>query len=199
MDDYIKVCRQFLDAYTDLVMDDLFDITVETNLVKEIKDILDELTIIQALHRQQRTVIDGMLNQYPGINNSELRDSMRLRDHVVELHLAARSTYESVSIDDSRQRNSLTRICTVMRSAKSEAETGKCHRSSFCKKRGEGFVRSSGGLNITRIRIGQARMEHYALYYRHYHFCKDSSHQNSIEVVLTIDSFLSLSSLAFSA
>jgi hypothetical protein len=41
-----------------MVMDDLFDITLETNLVKETKDTLDELNIMQCIKRQQDSVLE---------------------------------------------------------------------------------------------------------------------------------------------
>jgi hypothetical protein len=88
-----------------MVMDDLFDITEETNLVKEIKDILDELSIIQCIKRQQDAVIGGffehnLLHKKPG-TEKDFHDGTRLGYHVGELHNSAHATYRAVSISSS--------------------------------------------------------------------------------------------------
>jgi hypothetical protein len=81
-------------------MDGLFDITEETNMVKEIKDILDELNIIQCVKRQQDAVICGferdMLQKAPG-TEKDFYDGTRLRDHADELNESAQATYTAVS------------------------------------------------------------------------------------------------------
>ena len=91
-----------LDRYTDTVMDALFDIREETYLVKEIKDILDELNIISCIGSQQHQVLElftrTMLNQSSLRKGKRFNDSTRFGEHVEELRKSARSTYYSVSI-----------------------------------------------------------------------------------------------------
>jgi hypothetical protein len=67
-------------------MDALFDITEETFLVKEIKDILDELNIIRCIGRQQHAVLEPfartMFNQSSASSKKGFHDSTRLGNHV---------------------------------------------------------------------------------------------------------------------
>jgi hypothetical protein len=84
-----------------MVMDDLFDITLETNLVKETKDILDELNIMQCIKRQQDSVLEDfereMLHKECDAE-SGFHDSSRLGYHVHELQKSAQATYDAVSL-----------------------------------------------------------------------------------------------------
>jgi len=81
-------------------MDDLFDITVETNLVKEVKDIIDELNIISCLGRQQQAVMGPftrhMFYQLPETDEMDFHDSTRLGNHIVELQKSAKATYSAL-------------------------------------------------------------------------------------------------------
>ena len=90
-----------LDWYTELAMEHLFDITTETNLMTEIKDILDELNIISSVGRQQTSVIKpfmrDMLNQSLDTQDKSFHDSTRLETQIEELQKTAKSTYRAVS------------------------------------------------------------------------------------------------------
>lgn len=90
-----------LDWYTELAMEHLFDITTETNLMTEIKDILDELNIIGSVGRQQTSVIkpfmQDMLNQSLDTQDKSFHDSTRLETQIEELQKTAKSTYRAVS------------------------------------------------------------------------------------------------------
>ena len=101
LDDFICTANKMLDRYTDTVMDALFDITEETSLVKEIKDILDELNIISCIGSQQHEVLEPftrtMLSQSSLRREKGFNDSTRFGEHVEELRKSARSTYYSVS------------------------------------------------------------------------------------------------------
>jgi hypothetical protein len=82
-------------------MDHLFDITTETNLMTEIKDILDELNIISSVAREQTSVIKpfmrDMLNQSLDTQDKSFHDSARLETQIEELQKTAQSTYTAVS------------------------------------------------------------------------------------------------------
>jgi Mg2+ and Co2+ transporter CorA len=82
-------------------MEHLFDITTETNLMTEIKDILDELNIISSVGRQQTSVIKpfmrDMLNQSLDTQDKSFHDSTRLEMQIEELQKTAKSTYRAVS------------------------------------------------------------------------------------------------------
>jgi hypothetical protein len=100
-DAFIQTAKKSLDAYTDMIMDDLFDIRTETSLVREIKDILDELNIIQTIKRQQESVIEPFriqMFQAPSKNKQrDFYDCTRLGNHVGELRRTAESTYAAVN------------------------------------------------------------------------------------------------------
>jgi hypothetical protein len=96
----VEASLKSLDWYTEMVMDDLFNITNETNLVSEIKDILDELNIISCVGRHQAAVIEPfmleMLHQSLDTKDKEFHDSTRLGNRVEELQKTAQSTYTAV-------------------------------------------------------------------------------------------------------
>ena len=57
-EEFIQASFKSLETYTDIGMDDLFDITLETNLVKETKDILGQLNMMQWIKRQHDSVLE---------------------------------------------------------------------------------------------------------------------------------------------
>jgi hypothetical protein len=82
-----------------MIMDDLFDIRTETGLVREIKDILDELNIIQTVKRQQESVIEPFKDQMfkpVSKNRLDFYDGTRLGDHLGGLRQTAERTYDAV-------------------------------------------------------------------------------------------------------
>ena len=105
-------------------MDDLFDITKETALVSEIKDILDELNIISSVMRHQAAVIEPFMVQmlHQPLNMKD--DSTRLRNYVEELQTTARSTYAAVSAVVMRKVSSCGKLIIIIaaRFTGSEAE-----------------------------------------------------------------------------
>ena len=100
LDSFIQPSLDALDCYTDMIMDKLFDITNETKLVKDIKDILEELNIIRYIGQQQQAVIkpftERMLPQHS--KTKDFHDNTRLRNEVTDLYNAADATYKAVSI-----------------------------------------------------------------------------------------------------
>jgi len=87
-DDFLQRFAELLDSYTDMIMDDLFDIKAETRLVGQIKDILDELNIISRIKQEQLAVLEPFSLQ---IFNKELEDlqreshdGTRVRNHIAE-------------------------------------------------------------------------------------------------------------------
>jgi uncharacterized coiled-coil DUF342 family protein len=60
---FIQTAKKSLEAYTDVIMDNPFDVRMEIGLVREIKDILEELNIIQTIKRQQESVIEPFIGQ----------------------------------------------------------------------------------------------------------------------------------------
>jgi hypothetical protein len=98
----VDAALKSLEWYTDLAMEQLFDITTETNLMTEIKDILDELNIISCVGRQQATVIKpfmrDMLHQSLDTQDKAFHDSTRLEIQIEELQKTAQSTYTAVSV-----------------------------------------------------------------------------------------------------
>jgi hypothetical protein len=97
----VDAALKSLEWYTELAMEHLFDITTETNLMTEIKDILDELNIISCVGRQQATVIRpfmrDMLHQSLDTQDKSFHDSTRLENQIEELQKTAQSTYTAVS------------------------------------------------------------------------------------------------------
>jgi hypothetical protein len=99
-DDFLQRFAELLDSYTDMIMDDLFDIKAETRLVGQIKDILDELNIISRIKQEQLAVLEPFSLQ---IFNKELEDlqreshdGTRVRNHIAELYKTAENTYKAV-------------------------------------------------------------------------------------------------------
>ncbi|KAH7323517.1 hypothetical protein BKA65DRAFT_70452 [Rhexocercosporidium sp. MPI-PUGE-AT-0058] len=99
-DAFIQTAKKSLDVYTDVIMDDLFDIRTETSLVREIKDILDELNIIQTIKRQQESVIEPFrIQMFQAVSKNKQRDfydCARLGNHTGELRRTAESTYAAL-------------------------------------------------------------------------------------------------------
>ncbi|KAH8755439.1 hypothetical protein F5882DRAFT_482176 [Hyaloscypha sp. PMI_1271] len=98
LDSFIQPSLDALDCYTDMIMDKLFDITNETKLVKDIKDILEELNIIRYIGQQQQAVIkpftERMLPQHS--KTKDFHDNTRLRNQVTDLYNAADATYKAL-------------------------------------------------------------------------------------------------------
>jgi hypothetical protein len=122
----VKAAFKSLEWYTDLAMDHLFDITTETNLMTEIKDILDELNIMSSVQRQQASVINPfmreMLNQSLDTQDKSFHDSTRLEIQIEELQKTAQSTYTAVRISQcprlSNANLSSYKICLISNKSK---------------------------------------------------------------------------------
>jgi hypothetical protein len=100
LDSFIQPSLDALDCYTDMIMDKLFDITNETKLVKDIKNILEELNIIRYIGQQQQAVIKPVTERMlPQLSKTkDFHDNTRLRNQVTDLYNAADATYKAVSI-----------------------------------------------------------------------------------------------------
>lgn len=84
-----------------MIMDDLFDTRTEASLVKEIKDILNELNIIQTTKRQQESVSRAFRTQmFQSVSENKQTDfyDTSLGNQVEGLQRTAESTYAAVSI-----------------------------------------------------------------------------------------------------
>src|SRR5947207_15894079 len=101
-DIFTQESAELLHYDIDEVMDALFNIMEETELISQIKDILDELDIIRCIGRQQDAVtkpfLIHMFNQTPGKRSIDFDDSSRLGNHFEELAKAAKATYRGVGV-----------------------------------------------------------------------------------------------------
>lgn len=118
-----------------MVMDDLFDITNETSLVSEIKDILDELNIISCVSKHQAAVIEPfmleMLHQTPDTKDKDFHDGARLRNRIDELQSAAQSTYAALQdlLDLKQKQASVIEARSARRDAKASADQAEAATS----------------------------------------------------------------------
>jgi hypothetical protein len=118
-----------------MVMDDLFDITEETYLVSEIKDILDELNIISCVGRHQASVIEPfmleMLHQTLDTKDKDFHDGTRLRDRIDELQRTAQSTYTALQdlLDLKQKQASVIEARSARRDAKASADQAEASTS----------------------------------------------------------------------
>lgn len=101
-DAFIQTAKKSLDAHSDIIMDEFFDTRTETNLVREIRDILDELKIIQTITKQQESVLESFIAEVARQNpkSKHLRQrpfSMVFGNHLEELRRTAERTYAAVS------------------------------------------------------------------------------------------------------
>lgn len=116
-------------------MDDLFDITEETYLVSEIKDILDELNIISCVGRHQASVIEPfmleMLHQTLDTKDKDFHDGTRLRDRIDELQRTAQSTYTALQdlLDLKQKQASVIEARSARRDAKASADQAEASTS----------------------------------------------------------------------
>lgn len=116
-------------------MDDLFDITNETSLVSEIKDILDELNIISCVGRHQAAVIEPfmleMLNQTLDTTDKDFHDGTRLRNRIEELQKTAQSTYTALQdlLDLKQKQASVIEARSARRDAKASADQAEASTS----------------------------------------------------------------------
>lgn len=83
-------------------MDNPFDVKMEISLVREIKDILEELNIIQTVKRQQESIMEpfqGRMFKESVSKNQQKKgyDSNKLGNHVAVLQRSAENTYAAVS------------------------------------------------------------------------------------------------------
>jgi hypothetical protein len=86
-------------------MDNPFDVRMEISLVREIKDILEELNIIQTVKRQQESIIEPFVGQmFQSVSKNQQKkvyNSTRLGNHVSVLQRSAENTYAAVSLQTS--------------------------------------------------------------------------------------------------
>lgn len=77
--------------------DDLFNINVETQLLKEVKHILDDLNIVLTMLREQKDVLEKMSKIFPQISQPEsiVDDNIKSAEKM-EVH--ADNTYKAVSL-----------------------------------------------------------------------------------------------------
>jgi len=131
----VEASLKSLDWYTEMVMDALFNITTETNLVSEIKDILDELNIISCVGRHQTAVIEPfmseMLHQSLDTNDKDFHDSTRLRNRIEELQNTAQSTYRALQdlLDLKQKQASVIEARSARRDAKASADQAEASTS----------------------------------------------------------------------
>lgn len=134
-DAFIQTAKKSLDAYTDMIMDELFDIRTETSLVREIKDILDELNIIQTIKRQQESVIEPFrIQMFQAVSKNKQRDfydCTRLGNHVGELRRTAESTYAALRdlLDLKQKEASAIEARSASRDAKASAAQAEASTS----------------------------------------------------------------------
>jgi hypothetical protein len=93
--------RKSLKQYTQILVDELCDITTETDLVNEIEAVLDQLTIIDHVGLSQAAVMEpfmrDMLHQSFGTKDTDFHDTTRLGSRIRELQKTARATHVAVS------------------------------------------------------------------------------------------------------
>ena len=99
---FILTAKKSLEAYTDAIMDNPFDVRMEISLVREIKDIIEELNIIQTVKRQQESIMEpfkGQMFEEPVSKNQQKKgyDSKKLGNHVAVLQRSAENTHAAVS------------------------------------------------------------------------------------------------------
>jgi hypothetical protein len=76
--------------------DDLFNITKETNQLKDVKDILDELNIVLTLLKEQKDVLSKVPKDFCDMSivdstvDNNIRDVEKMEEH-------AKNTYNAVS------------------------------------------------------------------------------------------------------
>jgi hypothetical protein len=97
--------RKSLELYTEMVLDNLFDITTETYLVVEIEEILEELKMISSITHEQGAVMNGLfslLSQERDTTNhnysspTHLEHLIDLEGYIRELTKLAESTHAAV-------------------------------------------------------------------------------------------------------
>jgi hypothetical protein len=83
-------------------MDNPFDVRMEIGLVREIKDIIEELNIIKTIKDQQESVVEPFRNQMfrsvPKNKQRHMYDPIRLGDHVSVLQRTAGNTFQDVGL-----------------------------------------------------------------------------------------------------
>lgn len=97
--------RKSFELYTEMVLDNLFDITTETYLVVEIEKILEELKMIKSVTHEQGAVMNDLFNflsQTRDTTNQHYSSATRLEHlkdldiYVGELEKLAQSTHAAV-------------------------------------------------------------------------------------------------------
>jgi hypothetical protein len=86
--------RKPLKRYTQILVDELCDITAETELLNEIEDALDQLAIIDSIGRAQSGVILPFIRD---MLNQSFEDTTTMGDQSHGLKKTARSTHVAVS------------------------------------------------------------------------------------------------------
>ncbi|KAH0562694.1 hypothetical protein GP486_002637 [Trichoglossum hirsutum] len=133
LDGFLQASLHSLEQYTDIVMDDLFDITNETNLFREIKDIIDELNIINCVKRQQEAVIEPFERQMFQNEQTSEHDfyNSGLGNHVDELRESAKATYNDLRdlLDLKQKQTGVIEARSARREAQASSDQAKASTS----------------------------------------------------------------------
>jgi len=142
LNDLLKASLKSLEWYTKPVMDDLFNVTNETNLVSQIKDILDELNIISCIGRQQASVIEPfmteMLHQTLDTKDRDFHDGRKVGNHIEQLQKTAQTTYDALQdlLNMKQKQTSIIEAWSARRDAKSRAEASSALAFETVKQSG---------------------------------------------------------------
>ncbi|CZR66557.1 uncharacterized protein PAC_16458 [Phialocephala subalpina] len=167
-DAFIQTAKKSLDAYTDMIMDDLFDIRTEASLVREIKDILDELNIIQTIKRQQESVIEPFrVQMFQAVSKNKQRDfydCTRLGNHVGELRRTAESTYAALRdlLDLKQKEASAIEARSASKDAKASAAQAEASTSLSAETLPLSFFTSLFGMNAKEILAGNFTLGYFS-------------------------------------
>lgn len=76
---------------------DLFDITAETNSLKTVKHILDELNIVLTMLKEQKDVLRKMSKDFPSLPSPDsiVEDNIKYAE---KMEARAKNTYRAVSL-----------------------------------------------------------------------------------------------------
>jgi hypothetical protein len=76
---------------------DLFNITVETNSLKTVKHILDELNIVLTMLKEQKDVLRKMSKDFPSIASPDsiVEDNIKYAE---KMEARAKNTYRAVNL-----------------------------------------------------------------------------------------------------
>jgi hypothetical protein len=151
--------------------ENLFSVTYEASLLREIQDIKDELKMLSEVFLDQQCVLQAAgkkfsedrdkKNLYPSSTFKYDQQSLKHGNHVERMLIQANQAYDTVS-DNNITANNLAwqLICHYLVEGSFESQTAasQCTRSTCQPK--------------SANRIGRAGANNIGIYYRHHHFRK---------------------------